>query len=70
MNIEDKRPVKTTTQFCDLDIGNAFAYDKAVYIKTESSGLSRNAFNLYSDEPVTFCASEVVVPVSVKVVIE
>lgn len=70
MKIEDNRLVKDAVHFCDIDIGDAFEYNHEVFIKTNTSGISRNAFNLVADNSTSFDADQKVVPVNAKVVIE
>lgn len=70
MKIEDNRLVKDAVHFCDINMGDAFVYNREVYIKTECSGIRRNAFNLVADYPTSFDADQKVVPVNAKVVIE
>lgn len=69
MKIEDNRKEKTK-RFEDIKIGECFEEKNKIYIKTDISNCSRNAFSFASNEMKSFEAFMRVTPITAKVVIE
>lgn len=70
MTVKDNR-VKTVT-FSSLRIGDAFIYNKDVYIalpNVKFCGISNNAFNLNDEFLASFEDDTPVVPVNIEIII-
>lgn len=62
MLIADKRNNKTE-KFGNANISECFEYGGTIYMKTDVSGASKNAWNFSKSVQVTFLEHDLVIPV-------